>query len=107
MWFKQHILSPLKVRETSPNKIRFTTSLLLLLSISVHGGLSEWSTWMECSVTCEGGEQTRFRNCDNPQPSNGGQFCVGTFNQTRLCAVKKCPSKLKNNLWSQINSSLI
>ena len=61
------------------------------LSISVNGGLSSWSSWEECTETCGGGRQHRYRYCTNPSPSNGGAFCVGLFNQSRICGVGNCP----------------
>ncbi|XP_019636987.1 PREDICTED: SCO-spondin-like [Branchiostoma belcheri] len=41
----------------------------------IDGG---WSDWVdgECSVTCDDGEMTQTRTCDDPEPANGGAECT-------------------------------
>ncbi|XP_020632434.1 coadhesin-like isoform X5 [Orbicella faveolata] len=56
----------------------------------VNGNWSEWSDWNECTVTCGGGEQNRFRSCDNPLPAFGGKPCPGERQGTRPCNEFPC-----------------
>lgn len=63
--------------------------------ISVDGNYSEWSEFMQCSVTCGKGVQTRSRSCINPPPQHGGKNCsaFGPPVETKECNLKECPSK--------------
>ncbi|XP_048244666.1 A disintegrin and metalloproteinase with thrombospondin motifs adt-1-like isoform X2 [Haliotis rufescens] len=63
----------------------------------VDGG---WSTWADadidgCSDTCGGGTKirTRQRECTNPAPSGGGEFCQGdaTLTDELTCNTLDCP----------------
>ncbi|XP_078378155.1 SCO-spondin-like isoform X7 [Oculina patagonica] len=56
----------------------------------VDGDWSEWSEWSECPVTCGGGQQKRFRECDNPYPAFGGKPCPGNSEESRLCNTLPC-----------------
>lgn len=49
------------------------------------GKWSEWSEWSSCSQTCDGGEKSRERKCDNPAPSGGGADCEGKSSETETC----------------------
>lgn len=62
--------------------------------ISVDGNYSEWSEFMQCSVTCGKGVQTRSRSCINPPPQHGGKNCsaFGPPVETKECNLKECPS---------------
>lgn len=53
----------------------------------VNGGWGSWSSWSSCS----GGSQTRTRLCNNPSPSNGGSYCVGSSTQTQSCGGPALP----------------
>ncbi|XP_063436803.1 uncharacterized protein LOC134718239 [Mytilus trossulus] len=55
------------------------------------GGFSDWSDYMECSVTCGGGTKSRYRYCNNPSPTNGGADCAGRSVLTLTCNDKPCP----------------
>ena len=52
-----------------------------------------WGPWGEsdpCTVTCgPNGTRTRRRDCNNPPP-NGGQFCIGSDQETLECALTPC-----------------
>ncbi|XP_058879421.1 SCO-spondin [Acipenser ruthenus] len=43
----------------------------------------EWSPWMECTVTCGGGEQIRTRSCRFPD-------CPGLSQQSKTCNTQVC-----------------
>ncbi|XP_078378572.1 coadhesin-like [Oculina patagonica] len=59
----------------------------------IDGNYTEWSEWSECSVTCDGGSQTRSRQCTNPPPQHGGRDCeeLGPANGTQECNTNACP----------------
>ena len=44
--------------------------------IVVNGGWSEWENG-PCTKTCGGGTMSMIRKCNNPEPSCGGNDCVG------------------------------
>ena len=72
----------------------------------VNGGWSEWSPWTDCSLTCDIGQRTRYRLCDSPSPSNGGQNCSFDSSsglQTVNCKVDDCPSPAPSS-WTQWTS---
>ena len=66
------------------------------MGLSVHGQWSNWTEWTTCSVTCGGGNQTRFRLCDNPAPQYNGSLCDGNkledFEE-QDCNTNFCPSE--------------
>ena len=59
----------------------------------VNGGWSEYGPWTNCTEVCGGGNQTRFRTCDNPKPKYGGMECEGSEMDNRDCNTQPCPSK--------------
>lgn len=84
--------------------------LLLILKFLVHGGLSEWSEWGSCDVTCGKGSQLRTRKCDSPKPICGGRNCtaLGSLHETReFKAVIECPSKSCSNKQICFSISLV
>ncbi|XP_074858910.1 LOW QUALITY PROTEIN: complement component C8 alpha chain [Carettochelys insculpta] len=46
-----------------------------------NGSWSCWSPW----TPCQSGTKRRTRQCDNPAPQNGGNWCVGKSVQTETC----------------------
>jgi len=66
----------------------------------VDGGISEWSLWSDCSISCgDGGIQRRYRGCTDPIPQFGGKDC-GEFKreEKQNCNSKdECPV---NCVWS-------
>ncbi|TSL16090.1 Semaphorin-5B [Bagarius yarrelli] len=44
---------------------------------SRNGGWTPWSSWGQCSTSCEIGFEVRQRSCNNPSPRHGGRVCVG------------------------------
>ena len=69
-------------------RLRYQTSTMLFL---VHGGWSDWTLWSSCSVTCDIGNKTRTRTCDNPAMANGGVDCDDPLTEDRQCNVQLCP----------------
>ncbi|KAJ1170411.1 hypothetical protein NDU88_002288 [Pleurodeles waltl] len=49
--------------------------------VSLNGNWGCWSSWTSCSS----GKQTRSRLCNNPEPQNGGQQCMGINTETTAC----------------------
>jgi hypothetical protein len=47
------------------------------LSMTIDGDWSEWTPAGQCSTTCGPGVQTFTRQCNNPEPANGGEGCEG------------------------------
>lgn len=60
-------------------------------SCPVDGNWSTWTEWTLCSKVCNGGEQTRSRECNNPAPQHGGNDCSGDKRETRPCNLFACP----------------
>ncbi|XP_021345208.1 uncharacterized protein LOC110445120 [Mizuhopecten yessoensis] len=56
------------------------------------GGVSTWSPWSLCTVTCDGGTRSRSRTCDNPLPISPGTDCSDTLSDTKDCFTFPCPS---------------
>ncbi|XP_041508397.1 complement component C8 alpha chain [Microtus oregoni] len=52
-----------------------------LEGVKADGRWSCWSSWSECRA----GTQERRRQCNNPEPQNGGAPCPGKSTQTRAC----------------------
>ncbi|XP_044729254.1 hemicentin-1-like [Chrysoperla carnea] len=66
--------------------------------ISRNGGWSEWSDWTKCSVACGSGVRFRYRECNNPRPLNGGNYCEGSLVNRDRCNEHPCP---RNGGWSE------
>ncbi|XP_041365646.1 SCO-spondin-like [Gigantopelta aegis] len=68
-----------------------------VVSFKVNGAWGSWGSEQIgfCSVTCGPGSQTvtRLRQCDNPEPDNGGEECEGKDREVkkRLCRPRDCP----------------
>ncbi|XP_067022326.1 uncharacterized protein [Acropora muricata] len=65
----------------------------------VNGNWSEWGEYSLCSVSCGGGVQARYRECDNPLPAYGGKDCVGESEEIRPCNQFPCPVDGRWSLW--------
>lgn len=57
----------------------------------VDGGLSDWSEWSGCGITCGEGIEERERTCTNPIPKGSGKPCEGMLSETRACSLPTCP----------------
>ena len=59
----------------------------------VDGKYGPWTSWGECSVTCEKGVRISTRKCTPPK--HGGKDCQGPSQRTMTCVKEKCKGKLK------------
>ncbi|KAK7466023.1 hypothetical protein BaRGS_00037424 [Batillaria attramentaria] len=69
--------------------------------IKVQGAWSEWTSWGQCSASCQGGERTRTRTCDNPSPQFGGGDCDGPSIEVEACNADACPVHGGYGEWSE------
>uniref|UniRef100_A0A336JY65 CSON006040 protein n=1 Tax=Culicoides sonorensis TaxID=179676 RepID=A0A336JY65_CULSO len=58
---------------------------------AVDGGWSDWEPYDKCSLPCGGGIQVSKRECNNPEPSNGGRYCRGHRLRYKSCNTMDCP----------------
>ncbi|XP_063996218.1 complement component C9 [Pogoniulus pusillus] len=56
-----------------------------LIQVVTDGGWSCWSAWS----TCNNGESTRTRQCNNPAPEHDGRRCQGESIEKRPCEEEK------------------
>ncbi|GCC16381.1 hypothetical protein chiPu_0021853, partial [Chiloscyllium punctatum] len=54
------------------------------------GDWSDWTPWSDCSISCGGGIQRRFRFCTNPRAAGNGLPCVGPEEEINPCNVQQC-----------------
>jgi len=56
------------------------------------GGLSTWSSWSQCTLSCNGGTRSRTRSCTNPAPAGNGKDCsaLGDKLETESCNDNPC-----------------
>jgi len=52
--------------------------------------LDVWSSWSECTATCDSGQESRTRRYLSPAV-NDGDPCDDDLEETRPCAVEACP----------------
>ncbi|XP_076172003.1 A disintegrin and metalloproteinase with thrombospondin motifs 9 isoform X2 [Ptiloglossa arizonensis] len=57
----------------------------------VDGQWGEWGRYGECSRSCGGGVKKKYRECNDPLPQNGGNYCVGDRVKYRSCGTRECP----------------
>ncbi|CAG5957760.1 unnamed protein product [Menidia menidia] len=57
----------------------------------VHGEWGPWGPYSVCSRSCGGGTRSTMRECNKPEPRNGGKFCVGRRMKFRSCNTEPCP----------------
>nr|XP_046249772.1 A disintegrin and metalloproteinase with thrombospondin motifs 20 isoform X1 [Scatophagus argus] len=62
----------------------------------VHGEWGPWGPYSVCSRSCGGGTRSTSRDCNKPEPRNGGKFCVGRRMKFRSCNTEPCPRERKD-----------
>ncbi|CAH1774571.1 unnamed protein product [Owenia fusiformis] len=70
-----------------------------IIPCPVDGEWDIWTEWSGCSSSCGVGTQTRSRTCTAPEPTHGGNPCVGNDGyptidpetETQECEERKCP----------------
>ncbi|CAH1773844.1 unnamed protein product [Owenia fusiformis] len=65
----------------------------------IDGVFTTWAAWMDCSLSCGGGEQSRFRDCIGP--FYGGLDCIGPANQSQACNEHNCPIDGVFSIWTE------
>lgn len=59
----------------------------------IDGQWGNWGDYGDCSRTCGGGIKKKFRECNNPSPQNGGNYCIGERVKYKNCGTKECPTE--------------
>ncbi|XP_041442325.1 A disintegrin and metalloproteinase with thrombospondin motifs 20 [Xenopus laevis] len=62
----------------------------------VDGEWGPWGSYSSCSRNCGGGIKTITRDCSQPEPRNGGKYCVGRRMKFRSCNTDSCPRGRKD-----------
>lgn len=63
--------------------------------------LEPWSPWSECSVSCDGGSQYRYREVETPAV-DGGADCSPPYVEERICGEEKCPGEDNSGALSHV-----
>uniref|UniRef100_H2ZNU0 Peptidase M12B domain-containing protein n=1 Tax=Ciona savignyi TaxID=51511 RepID=H2ZNU0_CIOSA len=58
----------------------------------VNGRWGRWSQFGACSRSCGGGVQMSSRQCNNPAPQHGGNYCIGSRLKFSSCNTEPCRS---------------
>ena len=63
----------------------------------VEGGWGTWQAWSPCTVSCNGGQHERKRDCDRPEPKGGGTCPAGDYGDTEVarCNGQECAYRKK------------
>ncbi|KAK6488239.1 A disintegrin and metalloproteinase with thrombospondin motifs 20-like [Huso huso] len=62
----------------------------------VDGEWGPWGPYSTCSRSCGGGIRSAARDCNKPEPKNGGKYCVGRRMKFRSCNTEPCPKGQKD-----------
>ncbi|XP_069586533.1 SCO-spondin-like [Ranitomeya imitator] len=61
---------------------------------------SLWTPWSECSASCGGGFQNRYRFCAELSPSGAGLPCEGPDREEEPCSLDPCPEIGNWSVWN-------
>jgi len=70
----------------------------------VDGGVSQWSAWSTCTISCgDGGKQRRHRDCNDPLPEFGGKECeeFKKIDERECNAKSECPVSCVWSHWGE------
>lgn len=70
----------------------------------VDGNWGAFTPYTTCSKTCDGGEQVRTRQCNDPSPAYGGKKCSGKDREKRRCNTQSCPKDAEWSPWTAFSS---
>ncbi|KAM4651989.1 A disintegrin and metalloproteinase with thrombospondin motifs 9 [Discoglossus pictus] len=62
----------------------------------IDGSWGSWSPFGACSRSCSGGIKTAIRECNKPEPKNGGKYCVGRRMKFKSCNTEPCSKQKKD-----------
>ena len=71
------------------------SSFTNLFLISVNCMWSGWTPWNDCSASCGGGTQLRYRTVEQTA-ENGGQMCEGEPSESQACGTNACPTGMES-----------
>lgn len=70
-------------------------------SFTVDGNWGKWSDITPCNKSCGYGYRHRYRECNDPAPKYGGEYCRGTpVDVIPECNVQQCPGITAFVMWS-------
>ena len=95
------------LQQLSTDNIRKIIFWKLIYFSLVDGGYTNWSEFSSCTVSCGQGTKTRTRNCTNPLPQHGGNYCQGRSTQSVPCLVRHCPINGNYTEWTEFTSCSI
>ncbi|XP_072277315.1 A disintegrin and metalloproteinase with thrombospondin motifs 9 [Pyxicephalus adspersus] len=62
----------------------------------IDGSWGSWSPFGACSRSCSGGIKTAIRECNRPEPRNGGKYCVGRRMKFKSCNTEPCTKQKRD-----------
>ncbi|XP_063687572.1 uncharacterized protein LOC134820861 isoform X3 [Bolinopsis microptera] len=86
---------------TAMNSVGSDSKIIVVSVRAINGGLTDWSAWSDCTVSCGSGTKTRTRTCTSPEPSHSGRTCSGDLEDTRSCANKPCAVDGGYSAWDE------
>ena len=66
------------------------STIILLYTVPVQGGWSEWTPTVQCTSPCIDGIEQFTRSCTRPVPIFGGEECIGNATKTISCGSPIC-----------------
>lgn len=87
----QRKFKPTKIEMEMGNAYMYINYILYIFK--VDGQWADWMAWTSCSSTCGDSVRTRARTCTNPAPSQGGQDCAGSSQESHSCHMAPCSGK--------------